>query len=1076
MVDYGDKVASLAAKLKPVRQERWKALRKEVHDDSHKQPDYICDRCLSTYQETVDCEFSPKCELSTDIQIRKMAGQLAALEENEVNRWWVYNDPISWAQFYLDWEPRWYQVEPLRCTGRKKVFRMGRQIGKCACPDTHIDLADGTRQKVKDLDGQTVDVRSLQGTRIVSKKASVFKNAVKECYRVTFSSGRQLTTSYDHPYRAFDRWINTEDLRVGDRIASCGVGVFGNGSLPDEHAELLAFAIGDGGLTGGSFKFTNTNPEIVRRMEELAESQGCHLTWEDDITCSVVNQKGKPNPVTDMLREHGVFGHNAKTKFVPLAIQGANRRTVALFLNRLFSNDGWASVSHLGQAQIGYCSASHDLIRDVQEMLFKFGIFSTISARKIPAERSPLYRMGEFHGAFDTSSRPVPYYTSWQLFITRGEDIRKFANEIGILGKGSALTKAAIASREPANNERSIVDTLPEDIRTHVVRKLDGRSARSVLGDEARVGRRRGLSRRVALDWANKLQDQALRAHAESDVIWDRVVSIECVGDLQTYDLSVLDAGCYDDANFSAEGVFVHNTEILALIALFSITTRARFKVVILCPYQDQVDLIFERIRGFIQLSGDLTDRGFKIQDKMNPHFIKYHHEGGDSSVIGITAGVRTGQHADKARGQSPDMLIIDEADMLDDKSLESILAMLQGKGHNIAQMVISSTPTGRRGLFYRWCTDKRADFREFHFPSMVSPTWDEETELFYRMSYSENGFAHEFLAEFGEMDAGLFQHKYIEASMADYSLSRGQPKAEEIYGFGVDWNRAGTGAHIIVTGYNTLSGKFRTAYKEVVDPSEFTQHVAIHRINELAKVWKPEFVYADSGDGDMQVEALQLFGQQHPETKLHRMAKGIDFGSKVVVKDPLTKGFVKKAVKPLMVDLCVRRVESMECIFPRSEDTKTGLVGQMREYRVIKYGRDGQPTFTKEGEHTLVAWMLSVYGFIMEMSDLAKSPTVTRIAFTKPLGERGMMIFEQDKMRELREKRKRLTPAVRSAPFSMTPSQFGGTVSEFLNMQTRFKAGARGMRDAMRSKAGPRHIKRATWDRGWPQASRYEE
>lgn len=1064
MVDSTQSEA-LRAELRPVRQRKWRDLRSRVLQGTDEERDLICDDCLKFYEGSCDREFSPSCQLTTDIQVRERKEVFDELTEDEQLQYWYIHDPIAWAKVELNWDPRWYQIEPLRCSAKKKVFRMGRQIGKCLSGEARIDLADGTRRRVEDLVGQIVNVRSLQGTNVVSKKAAVFENAIKECYRVTFSSGRQLTTSYDHPYRAFDRWINTEDLRVGDRIASCGVGVFGDVDLPDEHAELLAFAIGDGGLTGGSFKFTNTNPEIVHRMEELAESQGCHLTWENDITCSVVNQKGKPNPVVNMLREHGIFGHNAKTKFVPLAIQGARKQTVALFLNRLFSNDGWASVSHLGQAQIGYCSASHDLIRDVQELLFKFGIFSTISERKIPAERRSPYHMGEFHGAFDTVSRPGPYYTSWQLFITRGEDIRKFTNEIGILGKDDALTNVAENSRSPANNERSIVDTLPEEVRALVERKLDGKSARSVLGESARVGRKRGLSRRIALEWGDKLSDPSLRAHAESDIIWDRVVRIENVGELQTYDLSVQDAGCYDDANFSAEGIIVHNTEVLAILALYDMVTKPNSWVVILCPYQDQVDLIFKRLRAFIQRSETLSNSDFKVRDKMNPHEIEYAHPDGNSWVLGMTAGVRTGQQGNKFRGQTPTLLIIDEADMLDDPTLESVLASLTGAGP-IARMVVSSTPTGRRGMFWKYCTNKRLDFKEFHYTSMVSPYWTPELELFYRETYSENGFAHEFLAEFGEMEVGVFQHKYIEASLQDYSLANAVPREGEMYTMGVDWNRKGIGVHIIITGFDFVMSKFRVATKKVIDANEFTQHRAIQEIVKLNAIWNPEFIYVDEGDGTTQVEALQLWGMQNPNTRLHRKVKGVDFGSKTLIRDPMTKKFVKKATKPLVVDLCVRQVERRNCILPKGEDTQNGLVGQMRDFAIKKYGREGQPIYTDDKEHTLIAWMLSVYSVVIELTDIAKVKGSSKIAFTGPLGGDQDDLIAAHKIREFRDRKKRLAPVARTFNVGQTKKNQVGSLGEFLDSHA--NGMTRGFRRRVGNirRAGVGHIGRPVWSR----------
>jgi replicative DNA helicase len=505
----------------------------------------------------------------------------------------------------------------------------------------------------------------------------------------------------------------------------------------------------------------------------------------------------------------------------------------------------------------------------------------------------------------------------------------------------------------------------------------------------------------------------------------------------------------------------IGKTEVLTILALFYVCTRPNFRTIIVCPYQDQVDLIFKRIRAFIQRSDILNDREFKLTDRQNPHEIEFYHAEGNSSIMGITAGAKTGGKGDKFRGQTPDMLIMDEGDMLNDETMESILASLTGKG-KIAQMIVSSTPTGRRGQFWKYCTNKKIDFKEFKFTSMVSPNWDEEIELFYRESYSENGFAHEFLAEFGEMEIGLFQHRFIEASMEDYSISReaAHPEPGWIYTFGVDWNRRKIGVHIVVTGYNYMTEKFKMVYKEVVSAAQFTQHLAIRRIEELSEIWKPEYIYVDEGDGTTQVEALQLHGLAKPSTRLHKTVKPVEFGSTTMIRDPLTKAFVKKSTKQLMVELCVRRFETMRCIVPACEDTQAGLVGQMREFAIVKWSSKGTPKYTDDTEHTLIAWMLSVFAVIMELSDIAKNSSATTIALTGQFGEQPKIPMERDQEREVRIRKERLEPKVRAFPSN--GGRFG-TRTTTIGDQTGQSVRSRSAH-AVRTAVGS--IKRPTWSR----------
>jgi hypothetical protein len=509
----------------------------------------------------------------------------------------------------------------------------------------------------------------------------------------------------------------------------------------------------------------------------------------------------------------------------------------------------------------------------------------------------------------------------------------------------------------------------------------------------------------------------------------------------------------------------IGKTEVLSILALFDLVTKPNSWVVILCPYQDQVDLVFKRIRAFIQRSELMSNPDFKIRDKMNPHEIEFYHPEGNSWVLGMTAGVRTGQQANKFRGQTPTLLIIDESDMLDDESLESVLASLTGAGP-IAAMVVSSTPTGRRGMFWKYCTNKTLDFREFLYTSMVSPYWTPELELFYRETYSENGFAHEFLAEFGEMDVGVFQHKYIELSLQDYSLYNTQPRPGEMYTFGVDWNRKGVGVHVVITGFDFTTSKFRVAAKKIIDAREFTQHRAIAEIAKLNEIWNPEFIYVDEGDGTTQVEALKLWGMQNPGTRLHRKIKGVDFGGKTEIRDPLTKQMVKKSTKQLVVELCARQLERNNCILPKGEDTQTGLVGQIRGYHVARYGREGQPVYTDDNEHTLIAWLLSVYSVVIELTDIAKVQGSNKVAFTGPMGRGESDLIASHKIREFRERQKRLAPIPRTFDTDFTRSKIRETVAGFTSIHADSLMRGFKRKPGHVGTARGSNLGRPTWDR----------
>jgi hypothetical protein len=66
-----------------------------------------------------------------------------------------------------------------------------------------------------------------------------------------------------------------------------------------------------------------------------------------------------------------------------------------------------------------------------------------------------------------------------------------------------------------------------------------------------------------------------------------------------------------------------------------------------------------------------------------------------------------------------------------------------------------------------------------------------------------------------------------------------------------------------------------------------------------------------------------------------------------------------KTYAKEYIVQITKRMLENGKLILPKSQDTKTKLVGQMRNYVVEKVMENGQFKFSKGNVHTLEAMML---------------------------------------------------------------------------------------------------------------------
>jgi len=452
-------------------------------------------------------------------------------------------------------------------------------------------------------------------------------------------------------------------------------------------------------------------------------------------------------------------------------------------------------------------------------------------------------------------------------------------------------------------------------------------------------------------------------------------------------------------------------------------------RILVCAPYKNQVQQLWKD--GFNKLiKGNPFIEAAISRQSSNPYTIEFKN---GSRIMGLTAGSKTGNKGSSIRGQSADDLYLDEADYMGDEAIHSILA-IQATTQN-TNFVISSTPTGRREFYYEACTNKKLGYDEYHFGSDVSPEWisiadckaqgkdlSKSQEYLFRNQSPEHVFNHEYLAIFGEEAAGVFKHEHIDKCLLRYNTEVEQvdpmgrhwwcgeeQNKQNVFILGIDWNGEENGTQFVITefmrepteieyelladdtkslhDYNvhkaTYQGKYRVFYRESVAIKDMTQLQSIKRVIELNKRFKIDHMYVDAGFGTTNIEELKLYGRTHRESGISEKLVPVEFGGSIYVTDPYTKEQVKKAVKPFMVYNAQNCIERHEVLLPEAEDEKVKLVGQVREYRIDKMSPQGVPQFSRENDHILDAFMLSLYGFQMEYSELVKVTYASSVAMT---------------------------------------------------------------------------------------------
>ena len=116
-----------------------------------------------------------------------------------------------------------------------------------------------------------------------------------------------------------------EALFLGTRVAvPRALPYFGEQRLPDHEVKLLAYLIGDGGLTGTSAMFTTASEPIRAEVEAAAGECGVELRFVQRSGRAsdyrLTAGRGRANGVLELLRRHGAMGLGAHAKHVPAAI------------------------------------------------------------------------------------------------------------------------------------------------------------------------------------------------------------------------------------------------------------------------------------------------------------------------------------------------------------------------------------------------------------------------------------------------------------------------------------------------------------------------------------------------------------------------------------------------------------------------------------------------------------------------------------------------------------------------------------------------------------------------------------
>ncbi|HEX6542097.1 MAG TPA: replicative DNA helicase [Ktedonobacterales bacterium] len=429
-------------------------------------------------------------------------------------------------------------------------------VGKCLTARTLIDNPlTGERLTMEECVqrriGQVYGLSEAGDVRVTSISDWI-DSGVQPCYRVRTRTGRVVEVTGHHPFLTIHGWTPLHDLQVGDSIAvPTAVPAFGQDeSWPIEFVRLLAYFIAEGGLTDTCPEFTNTDPVIIEDFRAIIARHfpACAIR-QQKITYIVAQPrvagvKTPRNPLTQWLADLGVWGKLAKEKRFPSCVWTWSRRYLAEFLRVLMSCDG-SIYPVAGNPRIEFTVASPQLADDLHHALIRFGIVAKRYKTSMGAER---------------------------VEITSPDAIRAYQEQIGWIGeKAQRFIELAPRIRQHPGN----AGHAPKEVWPLVMTEARSKGVALVelarrSGETAKQGKYggynphtgRSLPRHRLIRYGEVLGNTSLRRLGSPDIYWDKIVSIEDIGEQQVYDLTVPDG-----ENFIAQDVIVHNTALSLSLA-----------------------------------------------------------------------------------------------------------------------------------------------------------------------------------------------------------------------------------------------------------------------------------------------------------------------------------------------------------------------------------------------------------------------------------------------------------------------------------------------------------------------------
>jgi len=235
---------------------------------------------------------------------------------------------------------------------------------------------------------------------VPAQLVKTFPSGIKPVFRLRLASGRSVDATANHPFLTVDGWTRLDALQKGSSVAvprRLPAPVQAGEEWAEDELMLLAHLIGDGSM-GPSFEYTTAdeaNKELVialaRRLFGVdTQATKVQNTWSLWFRSPYRLTHARFHPMRNWLEPHGLWLSRTGTRFVPTSVFGSSDDKVALFLRHLWATEGSITIGRNKGGELVrtyYATTSRRLALDVQRLLLRLGIRSTIGGSKQRAGR-----------------------------------------------------------------------------------------------------------------------------------------------------------------------------------------------------------------------------------------------------------------------------------------------------------------------------------------------------------------------------------------------------------------------------------------------------------------------------------------------------------------------------------------------------------------------------------------------------------------------------------------------------------------------------------------------------------------